>query len=295
MTVAATRSGDPVAEPLIILAGGGRLPVLVADCAAARGRPVTIAGIRGEADPAIEAHDHVWIGRGHLSRLIRLARRRRARDLVIIGGMKEKRMPRLSEFDLADVFELIRNWRLLTHGEDGILRRLARLFEARGLRVVAAGDVAPELRMPAGPLGAHRPSDVQLATITFGIGAARGHGRGDVGQGVIVTGRSVVLKEGSAGTDAMIAIFSEMPCAREKRGILVKCPKPIQDRRLDEPVIGAETIRAAAASGLEGVAVEAGATLVADRDEMIRLADAAGLFVWGFDDQDPQPTSGQGA
>ncbi|MCC8234554.1 LpxI family protein [Pinisolibacter aquiterrae] len=292
---AATGSRSDAEGPLVILAGGGRLPLLVAEGAAARGRRVTIAGILGEADPAIEAHDHVWIGRGHLSRLIRLARARGARDLVIIGGMKERRMPRLSEFDLADLFELIRNWRLLTHGEDGILRRLARLFEARGLRVVGAGEVVPDLLMPAGPLGVARPSEAHLQTIAFGAGAARGHGLGDVGQGVIVTGRTVVLKEGFAGTDAMIDAFSKMPCAREKRGILVKCPKPIQDPRLDQPVIGAETVRAAAEAGLEGVAVEAGATLVADREALIRLADAAGLFVWGFTDEAAPIARGEGA
>lgn len=294
MTTAATeRTASD--GPLIILAGGGRFPLLVADCARARGRPVTIAGIRGEADPAIETHDHVWVGRGHLSRLIRLARRRQAHDLVIIGGMKERRLPRLSEIDFADIVELIRNWRILTHGEDGILRRLARLFEARGLHVIGAGEAAPELLAPAGALGAVEPSERQLRTIGFGVGAARGHGRGDIGQGVIVTGRSVVLKEGPAGTDAMIAVFATMPCSGEGRGILVKCPKPIQDLRLDQPVIGPETVRAAAAAGLEGLAVEAGATLVADRDEVIRLADAAGIFVWGFTDGAVPPPAGAGA
>ncbi|MCE1235689.1 MAG: UDP-2,3-diacylglucosamine diphosphatase LpxI [Hyphomicrobiales bacterium] len=271
-------------EPLIVLAGGGAFPALIAAAATARGRPVTIAGIRGEADPAIEAFDHVWIGRGHLSRLIRLARRRGARDLVIVGGMKERRMPRLSEIDLADLFELARNWRILTHGEDGVLRRLARLFEARGLRVVGAGEAAPELLMPVGALGAHRPSAAAQDSIAFGVEAALRHGAGDVGQGVVVTGRKVVLREGSAGTDAMIAAFGSLPCSGEGRGILVKCPKPIQDMRLDIPAIGPETIRAAAAVRLEGIAVIAGRTLVADREAVARLADETGLFVWGVDE-----------
>ena len=274
-------------DPLIVLAGGGRFPVLVAEAVTARGRAVTIAGIRGEADPAIEAFDHVWIGRGHLSRLIRLARAKGARDLVIIGGMKERRMPRVSEIDFADLVELVRNWRILTHGEDGVLRRIARLFEARGLRVVGAGEAAPELLMPAGALGRVVPDDARRAAIAFGLSEARRHGSGDVGQGVIVTDRTVVLKEGTAGTDAMIAAFAATPCSKERRGILVKCPKPIQDLRLDTPVIGPETVRAAAAAGLEGLAVLAGATLVADRDEVAHIADAAGLFVWGIAEEAP--------
>ena len=281
------RSTAAGTDPLIVLAGGGRFPVLVAEAVTARGRAVTIAGIRGEADPSIEAFDHVWIGRGHLSRLIRLAKREGARDLVIIGAMKERRMPRLSEIDLADLVELVRNWRILTHGEDGVLRRIARLFEARGLRVVGAGEAAPELLMPVGALGRVVPDETRRAAILFGLGEARRHGAGDVGQGVIVTDRTVVLKEGTAGTDAMIAAFAAMPCSRERRGILVKCPKPIQDLRLDTPVIGPETVRAAAAAGLEGLALLAGATLVADRAEVARIADAAGLFVWGIDENTP--------
>jgi DUF1009 family protein len=280
---AARHREPPSTDPLIVLAGGGRFPALVAASATARGRKVVIAAIRGEADPAVEAFDHVWIGRGHLSRLIRLARRTGARDLVIIGGMKERRMPRLSEIDLADLIEVVRHWRLLTHGEDGVLRRIARLLEARGLRIVGAGEAAPDLLMPAGPLGAQVPNESDRASIGFGLEAARRHGRGDVGQGVIVTDRTVVLKEGPAGTDAMIAAFAATPCSKERRGILVKSPKPIQDLRLDMPAIGPETVRAAAAAGLQGIAVVAGSTLVADRAALAAAADAAGLFVWGAD------------
>ncbi|NLH80806.1 MAG: UDP-2,3-diacylglucosamine diphosphatase LpxI [Phyllobacteriaceae bacterium] len=268
-------------EPLVILAGGGRFPVLVAEAARAAGRPVTLAGIRGEADPAIEAFDHVWIGRGHVSRLMRLARARRARDLVIVGGMKERRMPRFSEIDLVDLLVVLRHWRLLTHGEDGILRRIARLFEARGLRVVGAGEAAPGLLMPAGALGHVVPDAAARAAIAAGVDAATRHGRGDLGQGVIVVGETVVAKEGWAGTDAMLAAFAAEPKPVDAPAVLVKCPKPIQDLRLDMPAIGPETVRAAAAAGLSGIAVMAGATLVADRADLVAAADAAGLFVWG--------------
>ncbi len=264
-----------------MLAGGGRFPVLVAEAARAAGRPVTLAGIRGEADPAIEAFDHVWIGRGHVSRLMRLARARNARDLVIVGGMKERRMPRLSEIDLADLLLVLRHWRLLTHGEDGILRRIARVFEARGLRVVGAGEAAPELLMPAGALGRVVPDAAARAAIAAGVEAAHRHGRGDLGQGVIVVGTTVVAKEGWAGTDAMVAGFAAAPKPSGGPAVLVKCPKPIQDLRLDMPAIGPDTIRSAAAAGLAGIAVMAGATLVADRADLVAAADAAGLFVWG--------------
>jgi DUF1009 family protein len=268
--------------PLIVLAGGGRFPRLVADAAAARGRPVTIAAIRGDADPEIEAHDHVWIAIGHVTRLIRLARDRGARDLVIVGPVG-KRMPRFGEVDLADLWLLLRSLRILTGGEDGILRRIGRIFETRGLRLVGAAEAAPELLMPVGPLGRVAPDAAARAAIDTGVAAARRHGLGDVGQGVILEGDTVVLTEDWSGTDAMIAAYAAR-AEKHPPAVLVKCPKPIQDLRLDMPAIGPATVRAAAAAGLSGIAVVAGATLVADLAEVARAADESGIFVFGVEE-----------
>lgn len=278
----ADRAAPPEAAPLVLLAGGGRFPFLVARAVEARGRRVAIAALKGEADAGLETFPHIWIGRGQLGALMRLIRREGARDLCIIGGVRNRRMPGLSEIDLGGLLEVIRNWRILTLGDDSLLRKLARGFETRGLRVVGAAEVAPELVMPAGPLGAVTPTECDWVDIGCGVAAARAHGRRDLGQAVIAAGGAVVVKEGPAGTDAMMAAHAAMRTdATTRCGVLVKCLKPTQDRRLDMPAIGPDTVRVAAASGLRGIAVEAGATLVADRDEVARLADAAGLFVVG--------------
>lgn len=277
-----TARRDEGEGPLIVLAGGGRFPRLVADAAAARGRPVTIAAIRGDASAEIEAHDHVWISLGQVSRLIRLARDRGARDLVIVGSVG-KRLPRWGEFDLADVWVVLRSLRILAGGEDGILRRVGRIFETRGLRLVGAAEAAPELLMPAGPLGRVAPDEAARAAIAAGVAAARRHGLGDVGQGVILERDAVVLAEDWSGTDAMIAAYAAR-AEKHPPAVLVKCPKPIQDLRLDMPAIGPATVRAAAAAGLSGIAVVAGATLVADRTEVARAADETGIFVFGVEE-----------
>ena len=270
-------------RPLVVLAGGGRFPALVAASARRAGRQVSIAGIIGEADRTIEAFDHLWIGRGHVSRLIAFAKKRGAGDLVIVGGIKAKRPPTFAEFDLADVWIVLTHLPLLLRREDGILRRVARFFEGRGLRVIGAAEAAPDLLMPAGALGAVQPSAEAEASIRLGVAAAMDHGLGDVGQGVVMLGPDVVLREGWAGTDAMIADFAALPDKGSAPGVLVKCPKPIQDMRLDMPAIGPETVRAAAAAGLAGIAVIAGQTLVAEREAVATLADRAGLFVYGVE------------
>lgn len=274
----------PGRDPLVILAGGGRFPLLVAEAAQRRGRDVTIAAIRGEAEQAIEHYPHRWIGRGQLGTLMKLMRAKGARDLVIVGGIKARRLPRPSELDFGGIFEVIRHWRILRHGDDGLLRKIARLFEARGLRVVGAAEVAPELLVPKGPLGRIVPSATDLVDVSIGLSGARAHGDEDRGQAVIVRRGVVATKEGPAGTDAMIASWAQLRRAGTvDEGILIKCPKPRQDRRLDMPAIGPDTVRSAMAAGLLGIAVEAEGTIVADRDEVVRLADAAGIFVWGID------------
>lgn len=280
---------DPAADgpapdgPLAILAGGGVFPGLVAEAARAAGRPVVIAAIRGEAEASVEAFPHRWVGRGQLGTVLRLFRQSGAHDLVIVGGIRERRLPRLSELDFGAVWVLLRHLRILRHGDDGLLRKIARIFESRGLRIVGAAEVAPHLLMPAGPLGTAAPDPASAADIAVGVAAARAHGARDLGQGVIVAAGTVVAHEGRAGTDAMLAAHgAARPSGAARVGVLVKAAKPMQDLRLDMPAIGPGTVAAVAAAGLAGIAVEAGRTLVADREATIRAADAAGIFVQGF-------------
>lgn len=266
-------------EPLGIVAGGGAFPLLVADAAAARGRPVFIFGIVDEASPEIARFPHRWIKRGQLGALFSGLRQRGIRDLVLIGGIKNRRMPYLSEIDLGGIWAVLRHIRLLSRGDDGVLRRIARFFEANGLRIVGAAEVAPELTIAAGVATARRPTDTERADIRAGLAAAREHGARDLGQAVIVEGGQIVFTETRAGTDAMLAAYRD---SGRTGGVLVKCLKPNQDRRMDMPAIGPETADGAVAAGLAGIAVSARTTLVVDVTEVVRRLDVAGAFLVGI-------------
>lgn len=276
--------GDQVA----ILAGGGAFPLAVADAVSSRGGRAFVIGIRGEADAAIETVPHAWIALGQLGRLFRLARGRRLDKLVMIGSITRRRLPRPWELDLTGLMHLWRHRDLLRSGDDTTLRRIARLIEAGGLQVVAAADVAPDLVMPAGPLGAVAPaaaggaaSPDDWADIAVGLAAAKAHGARDLGQGVIAAGGTVIRREDRRGTDAMLADQAAARGEAPPFGVLVKCLKPQQDRRLDMPAIGVRTVEAAARAGLRGIAVEAGGTLVLNRADVARAADRLGVFVVG--------------
>ena len=111
----------------------------------------------------------------------------------------------------------------------------------------------------------------------------------DVGQGAVVANGLVLAIEAAEGTDAMLDRCGSLPNGINRGGILVKRPKPGQELRIDLPVVGAETIRRAAQAGLAGIAVEAGVALIIDVDEVVSLADEAGLFVYGFSAQEIAP------
>ena len=165
-------------------------------------------------------------------------------------------------------------------------------FESYGFRVIGAADAAPELLIGDGVQGQHALTETSVASIKRGFETVRVMGRHDVGQAVVVSDGHIEAVEAAEGTDAMLARVADQRLIRgaaRRGGALVKRPKPGQELRVDMPVIGPETVRRAAAAGLEGIVVLAGQALIANRTETIKAADEAGLFVAGVADHAPEP------
>jgi DUF1009 family protein len=272
--------------PLAVICGGGTLPLAVANMVAGRGRRVVLFPLRGWADPAaIARYPHHWIGLAQIARLQRLARQEGCRELVFIGAVLRP-SPRHLRPDLGTLWLLPRIVRLFWGGDNHLLAGIGRLFEEAGFRLLGAHEVAPEILVPAGILGRHRPTERDLADIARGLSLITAIGPFDIGQAVVVADNRVLAVEAAEGTDHMLARVGELRRAgrlgvAEKVGVLVKAPKPGQDRRLDLPSIGARTVEGAVAAGLAGIAVEAAGTIAADLQALIRAADAAGLFIFG--------------
>ena len=201
------------------------------------------------------------------------------RDLVLAGGVRRPSLAALRpDWRAAKILARI-GYRAL--GDDGLLKAVIKEFEREGFRVIGADQLLDEAELPEGPLGQVRPDADALADIAHGLRLARAIGALDIGQAVVIQQGLVLGVEAIEGTDGLLR-----RCALLRRdgpgGVLVKAEKPGQERRADRPVIGPQTVLLAAESGLRGIAAEAGATLVLDRDEVIRLADSTGLFVVGI-------------
>ncbi len=180
---------------------------------------------------------------------------------------------------------LARVGRAIFAGDDGLLAAVIKVFAEEGFAVIGAHEVLGEVLAPSGVLTRARPDAQAMADIARGVAVARVLGAADVGQGCIVQQGLVLAVEAIEGTDAMLERAASL--RRDGfGGVLVKLMKPGQDRRADMPTIGPETVRNAAAAGLRGLAFEARATILADRDACLAAADAAGLFMVGLDPAD---------
>jgi len=282
--------------PLAIICGGGNFPHAVADAVAASGRRIILFGLTGWADPAAMArYPHHWARLGQFGRFRRLARAEGCREVVFIGSLVRPSIGQLRP-DLTTLRLLPRIVALFRGGDDHLLTGIARIFEEQGFRLLGAHEVAPEILVPEGTLGRHRPLARDLADIEHGLKLIAAIGPFDVGQAVVIADGRVIAVEAAEGTDAMLARVADMRRAGrivlpEHVGVLIKATKAGQDRRLDLPSVGASTVAAAAAAGLAGIAVEAKGAITDDLEKLIRAADAAGLFVVGVPAGAPRASS----
>lgn len=266
-----------MAAKLGILAGSGELPLCVIEACRITGRPYFVLAFEGSCDAAtVMGAPHAWIRLGAAGEGLRLLRENAVEELVMAGGVRRPSFAALRPDWRTLRFLMKVGLRTLTDsGDDALLRAVIKELEGEGFRVTGADEILHELVAPLGRLSRCGPEPANEADIAVGLLAARAHGARDLGQAVIVRQGQVLGVEGEAGTDALIR-----GCAAPG-GVLVKTAKPGQERRADLPAIGPSTIAAAVAAGLRGIAVEAGATLVLDREAVIEAADRAGIFVVG--------------
>ena len=270
----------PPKSKLGLIAGRGELPQLVLDAARAEGRPVFVLALEGQTAPELVAGaENAWIPMGSVGRGIDILKAAGVVDVVFAGGV---RRPSLLKLGLdGRAARLMAKLGKAALGDDKLLSVLIKELEDEGLHVVGADDLLSGLLAGEGVMGRCRPDEVALADIDRGAEIARRLGALDVGQGVVVQQGIVLGVEAIEGTDALIARSAAV--SREgPGGVLVKVKKPGQERRADLPTIGIATVRAAAAAGLRGIAVEAGNTLLLGRDAAIEAADAAGIFLVGI-------------
>lgn len=215
---------------------------------------------------------------GQAGKILAFFKDQKISDLVLVGGLSRPNWFALKmDFKgLCIVSKLF--WRIL--GDDALLKIVRREIEREGFSVRGIQEFMPELLAPSGVMGKIRPDKDDLFSIGLGVKAVKQHGRNDKGQAVVVSGRSVLAKEGRFGTNALMKSVGHWGQGK----ILVKMSKPQQDDDLDLPTIGVRTVEAAYQNGFKGIVVEAGCTLIVELDCVTHKCDELGIFLIGVEE-----------
>lgn len=268
-----------------LIAGGGALPLSVAARCEAERRPVFVVRLAGFADPHLARYPGVDAGMAEIGRVLS-ALKKAGCDAVCFAGTVSRPDFKSLKPDFRGATLLPGIVAAATKGDDALLRKILSVFEAEGYAIQGADDILGGETMPAGALGAITPTPEQLQDLKKALHVAEKAGELDIGQGAVVCDGLVLAVEAQEGTDAMLARVAGLPAdlrgsAAGRKGALGKAPKPIQDLRVDMPVMGARTIELAAAAGLAGVGGVAGQLILIDHPAIVEAADRLGLFVWG--------------
>jgi DUF1009 family protein len=263
-----------------LIAGNGRFPLLALESARLLGHDVTVIAIQEEAPPEVEAlapNCH-WISLGQLSRLIDILKQEGITEVVMCGQVKH-----------AKIFSSIRpDWRLVkllaalpSKNTDGLIGGVIKVLEDEGIHLRDSTMLLKPLLATPGAMTRRKPDKEENVDIEYGRRVANALAGFDVGQSVAICERACVAVEAMEGTDAMLRRAASLVNGR--RLSLVKVARRREHLLFDVPVAGLSTIPVMRETGTTVLAVEAGRTLLLDREQMIAEADAAGIAIVGID------------
>ncbi|GAA0398952.1 LpxI family protein [Brevundimonas terrae] len=277
-------------KKLGLIAGGGDLPASVAARCEAEGRPLYIVRLDGFADDSLLAWDGETLGIAQIGGILKALRRENCEAICLAGYVNRPDFKTLKP-DLKGATLLPGIIAAATKGDDALLRKILGVFEAEGFSVEGADDILGGYMLSLGALGAVSPNDNEMFDLKKAIHVAEKSGELDIGQGAVVCDGLVLAVEAQEGTDQMLLRVAGLPqdlrgSADHRKGTLAKAPKPIQDIRVDMPVIGPRTVELAAAAGLAGIGGFVDRLLIMDVAATRAIADRLGLFIWGMSDED---------
>lgn len=255
---------------LALVAGQGKLPTLLAE----RTQPGRILALDGFPPDTILPDQSFRIET--LGTLIADLVTAKVDRIVFAGAIRRPPLDP-SRIDPATMPLVPKMMAALQSGDDAALRIVLSFFEDAGIEVVGAQQILPELLPSTGCLTTRQPDESHGKDLARARDVIAAIGAADIGQGTVIRSGQVLAVEGTFGTDWMLDSLSTRP--DDGGGLFYKAPKPDQDRRIDMPTIGLETVRRAAEAGLDGISIEAGGVFVLDVDACVQAANEANLFI----------------
>lgn len=277
-----------MSDTVAIIAGAGAFPIHVADEAARQGWTVVGFGLQGWVNPTLAEHVTAYeeLSVGQLGRLLERLQAHQVTQAVMAGKVtKDVLFDSRVSFD-DEAVKVI--GRVKEFSVNGLLGAIGSRLAHEGITLLDSSRFLKDALCPVGVLTSRAPTAEEHGDLHVGIRAARQLAALDVGQTVVVKRTVIVAVEALEGTDATILRAGQLAGAG---GVVVKTASPTQDRRFDLPIVGPDTITAMAAAGASCLAVEAGSTLLLDRERLLADANANGLTLVGVEApaDDPHP------
>lgn len=271
-----------------IIAGGGELPRHLVRYCQSSGRPCFIAVLDGQKDQGdFSDVPHATFRLGAAGAVVKRLKAEQAQALIFAGHVNKPPLTSL-RLDMWAANFLLKTG-VFNKGDDSFLSALIKALESEGFDVIGADDVDPDLLVGEGCQTEQTPGGGNLDDIATGMAAAKTLGARDEGQAVVAANGQVIGREDRRGTDAMLDDLPQAQTgAKGRSGVLVKMMKPNQERRVDLPTIGPDTIERAARAGLAGIAVSAGNALMLQREDTLQAAERTGLFIIGMPTAAPE-------
>lgn len=260
-----------------LIAGNGQFPFLVIEGAKKAGASLSVVAIKEETDPRIDriVDDVIWVGIGQLGKMIAFFKEQGVTQAIMAGQVKHVQIFSTAIPDLRMVKML---WNLPRRNTDALIGGVANELAKEGIELIDSTHFIKDLLAPGGVLTKRKPTDIENENIEYGLYIADEIGRLDLGQTIVVRAKACVAIEAMEGTDATIKRAGEL--AKGKLTV-VKVAKPDQDMRFDVPVVGVPTITTMVEAGASCLSVTANKTLIFDRDEMLRFANANKICIFG--------------
>ena len=273
-------------ERIGLIAGNGRFPIIFADNARKLGYHVSAVAHEGETEPELAAHvDRIhWIKIGQLNKLIKAFKEDKVHQAVMLGGIKKTHVFTTVRPDFRT---LAMATRLALWKDDDILREFAKELEQEGIAICESTFGLEGILVEPGTLTARAPTEKEWEDIRYGWEVAREIGRLDIGQCVVIKDRVVVAVEAVEGTDGAIKRGGDLA---KEGAVVVKRSKPQQDLRFDLPAVGPRTIEVMASVKASVLAIEAGRTVLLDREIMLEKARSARIAIVGITSLEPSGT-----
>ena len=265
---------------LAIIAGNGSIPFYLIEECNKIGREYCLIIIEGHGKELSEKYDPDYIvSLSKMGRAVKYVKNIGIKHIVMVGGVKRPSLKNI----IPDLWtaKFLTTISSKVSGDNSVLSKLTKALEREGFIIVAPEEVLPNLICPKGTLGKVKPNQQNNEDISTGYRIAKIIGANDIGQSIIIENGLVIAVEAAEGTDRMIKRSLNLK-KEKKAGVLIKVIKPMQDKRIDRPVIGIDTIKAVKKAGLDGIALESNEILILNYSDVILYADEKGLFVEGI-------------